>query len=763
MKRHILLSSDPEYTEDPTPDVPSSDGVNTDADKSNPTPADSNPPQPLSTTREQKEGTNMPDEMPQIPTSLFSTSTKNNEGDEWSALRASLAAHRGATETPEAPVPQQQPTPEVTTPPQMTATPEETDVSPLRTRKPHATKFPAFFNLPPAYSTRGPVASGQHIYDKENDKLIPIKGDAASYVHLLEMHLHGAIIQMGSSASNVQEKEGIDPALGVMGFLPQALEFLQKAAMSTKELSTENKDKDGRNFQFGVIAVLGGSDHDKITNTMLNKPSHGLIEALAQLGLVYCKAGYSSTKNQNFVDNYVRLTPVLYNRLGHVSALEVEFIDVEKYGEGKHYIYLHRANDIGGGKSDHSMRDGRTGFQAGSLAEEFEWWKAALALTHGKIGALESTLGGTARIARYALLQAKVPRALFSVDAVETILIDDAAWVKDNKGNMIHEYRANFATTLLRAAYGTFSKRMNNVHLDLANRFDGNQRRLRQTACIETVLRNLFPGEPKLDPMFQDISDERNEIHSQEDIIEAKQTTIVDPVEEAKGPWVLERQARVTASDSFSFGQIFDLAQGQAAHEAIEQARDMFTNVRGLATSSEGTLEAGGFCILDIYVPTEALNEDKTMLTYDMIESATQALTVAFEQAGSDKVLAHCHKVPGYFLPNSERVYVRLTEYQPLHNMLMVSNEDAGSRSKRTIMTDPNLDYIEDRHFAHVLGFARLFTQLIEGHRKSNYRYAEEDAFLLHAFYRHFYSNNFGNQPDLLLGGFNRPRKKKTK
>ena len=196
MKRHILLPLDPKPTGDSDQDAPSSNGVNEDVVKSNPTPADSNPPQPLSATREQKEGTNMPDEMPRIPTSLFSASTKNDEGDEWSALRASLAAHRGVPETPGVPVPEQQPTPEVTAPPQTTSTPEETNVNPTRSRKPHATKFPAFFNLPPTYGTRGPVASGQHIFNNDNNKLIPVKGDAASYVHLLEMHLHGAIIQM---------------------------------------------------------------------------------------------------------------------------------------------------------------------------------------------------------------------------------------------------------------------------------------------------------------------------------------------------------------------------------------------------------------------------------------------------------------------------------------------------------------------------------------------------------------------------------------
>ena len=451
---------------------------------------------------------------------------------------------------------------------------------------------------------------------------------------------------------------------------------------------------------------------------------------------------------------------MLFNNLGYITALEVRFSNTDVYGEGKHYIYLHRANDIGGGKSDHSLAEGRTQQQAKALSEEFAWWRAGLELAGGKIGSLESTLGGTARVGRYALLHAKIPRTVFSKDAVETILLDDADYVKNNIGNMAQEYRANFATTTLRAAYGSLSKRLNGVRIDLANRFDLEQRRLRQLTCIESVLRTLFHGVPALDPMFMDLSDERTAIASQENITEAKQFVIHDPVQNnPKGPWNLNRRTRVTTSTSYSFGEISAMALGQRNEETIEQARELFGRARGLATSVEDMLEAGGFCIVDIYAPRGSLGTGKP-LTKNMIEMVGQVIANAFKQAGSDKVLIHCHEIRDDLMPNANRVYVRLTEDQPAHNMLLVSTHDAGVREKRTILTDPNLDIIEDRHFAHVYAFARLFNQLIEGHEKSNYRFAEEDAALLRAFYRHFYSNSFGSQPNLLLGGSDRPLKK---
>lgn len=605
---------------------------------------------------------------------------------------------------------------------------------------------------------RGPMAAGQHLVG-EDGRIYAVSGNEPNgYVHHNNMHLHGASLQMGSSASNAQQNEGYDPNVGVHGFIPQAVEFLQKAASSATEIA--KLDRDGRPHQFAVITVLGGSDHDKLTNSLQNGITPGLIEALDHLGLAKIKKGYETTQNLRFVDFYVQLSPVLFNNLGYITALEVQFNNTDVYGEGKHYIYLHRANDIGGGKSDHSLAEGRTQQQAKALSEEFAWWRAGLELAGGKIGSVESTLGGTARVGRYALLHAKIPRTVFSKDAVETILLDDADYVKNNIGNMAQEYRANFATTTLRAAYGSLSKRLNGVRIDLANRFDLNQRRLRQLTCIESILRTMFHGVPALDPMFMDLSDERTAIASQENITEAKQFVIHDPVQNnPKGPWNLNRRTRVTTAVSYSFGEISAMALGQRNEETIEQARELFGRARGLATSVEDMLEAGGFCVVDIYAPQGSMGTGKP-LTKNMIEMVGQVLANAFKQAGSDKVLVHCHSIRDGLMPNADRVYVRLTEDQPAHNMLLVSTHDAGVREKRTILTDPNLDIIEDRHFAHVYAFARLFNQLIEGHEKSNYRFAEEDAALLRAFYRHFYSNSFGSQPNLILGGSDRPLKK---
>lgn len=725
---------------------------------SNPSAADLNAKLSFIPTKEEKENINMSEEtLPSIDTSFFTTAD-NEEASEWTLKMKDVAnttpqetqtVELFSNEAAGVQLATQSPGPTVLT------SNEAPAPQPVRkkTRFDQLIKFHDNGRL-----TRGPIAAGQHLVG-EDERLVRLNGEATSYVHHNNMYIHGAALQMGSSASNAQQQEGYDPALGVTGFLPQAIEFLQKGARAATGIAP--LDRDGRAHQFGVITILGGADHDKLTNGMLVDPTPGMVEALERIGLAKVKKGYRMTQDLRFVELLVQVSPVLFNNLGYITALEVRFAETEVYGEGKHYIYLHRANDIGGGKSDHSLAEGRTQYQAKALSEEFAWWRAGLELAGGKIGTVESTLGGTARVGRYALLHAKTPRTLFSKDAVETILLDDADYVKNNLGNMIQEYRANFATTMLRTAYGSLSKRLDGVRIDLANRHDLMQRRLRQLTCIESVLRTLFPGVPALDPMFMDLSDERTAIASQENITDAKQFTIHDPVQtNPKGPWQLNRRTRVTAATSYSFGEIGAMALGQRNEEAIEKAREMFGSIRGLATSVEDMLEAGGFTILDIFVPTESLDDADVLITSQMVELVGQVLASAYKQAGSDKVLVHCHKVRGDLMPSNDRVYVRLTEDQPAHNMLLVSTHDAGVREKRTILTDPNLDIIEDRHFAHVYAFARLFQQLIEGHERSNYRFAEEDASLLRAFYRHFYSNSFGSQPNLLLGGSERPLKK---
>ena len=187
-----------------------------------------------------------------------------------------------------------------------------------------------------------------------------------------------------------QRKGWVNPASGVTGLIPQAVKHISEMIKTSSQLSNSGRgfDDQGRPYQFAVIAVVGGQDHASILRHMDDKHMNRAYgEAFKALGI-----------------QGISLRGALYNDMGRLFALEVSFTNKEVFGHGKHLIFLHPANDIGGGKSDESLKDGRLSSQVSTLSKEFDWWIAALERGGGKIGAIETTLGGTARIGRYALL-----------------------------------------------------------------------------------------------------------------------------------------------------------------------------------------------------------------------------------------------------------------------------------------------------------------------------------------------------------------------
>ena len=80
---------------------------------------------------------------------------------------------------------------------------------------------------------RGPMAAGQHLVG-EDGRLYTVSGSEPNgYVHHNNMHVHGAPFRWVFSKQR-QQDEGFDPNAGVHGFIPQAVEFLQKAASSAR-------------------------------------------------------------------------------------------------------------------------------------------------------------------------------------------------------------------------------------------------------------------------------------------------------------------------------------------------------------------------------------------------------------------------------------------------------------------------------------------------------------------------------------------------
>ena len=608
------------------------------------------------------------------------------------------------------------------------------------------TKGNVYFKFP---STEPPFGGNIHSLKWTGNRYEEVEaaGSTSDYVRYNEWHLNGATIWIGTSATGAVDKVGVDPASGVTGLIPQATKQIAELIRSSKELSNGKAvDGDGRPYQFAVIAVLGGQDHKAICNAMegleANKIYRPVFDHLGIKGVAFRAA--------------------LYNSMGDLFALEVTFANKEKYGHGRHIIFLHKANDIGGGKSDESLIEGRLSNQVSALSKEFDWWISGLERAGGKIGSIETTLGGTARIGRYALLASCVPRSLFAADAFEVVNLDSAEWVKENLPSQIQEYRSNFATTLLRTAWGKAGARLHGVPIVLVNRFDRSMIRTRRMRANIATLRHMFLGNSKLDLLQGDISDERIAIQREQAITENKFMTIHDTKKNSKfGPWEQQRRIRLSTSISLTPSKVLSLAQGDDPTLAKDVAETVLERVRGLATSQNDALPSGGFTVVDALIPTKLLEQTGNVITKNVVSKAIETIAVGLRSSGIDKPLINLYKVPEPLCAGVDDVIVQFSEDQPGTNILIVSTDDIDTHSKRTIMSNPNLRAIDNPTVSTVFAFGRLLGRMVTAHLESKYHHCEDDGALIHAFHRHYYGGNYGNRPNLLVGGTDRIRKKK--
>ena len=603
-----------------------------------------------------------------------------------------------------------------------------------------------FFRFP---SVSPPFGGNIHSLRWTGNKytFIEAAGSTSDYVRFNTWHLHGATVWIGTSATGAVDRVGIDPASGVTGLIPQATKQIAELIRSTKEITGgKTTDPDGRPYQFAVVTVLGGQDHRAICESIESGDVNTMFRP------VFNELGVKT----------ISLKSALYNSMGELFALEVSFLSKHELGSGRHLIFLHKANDIGGGKSDESLTEGRLAGQVASLSREFDWWINGLERGGGKIGSIETTLGGTARIGRYALLASCIPRSLFASDAFEVINLDSAEWVKENLSSQIHEYRSNFATTLLRTVWGKAGERMSDIPVVLVNRFDRSMVRTRRVRSNIAILRHMFLGNPALDLLQGDISDERIAIQREEAITDNKFLTIHDRVKDEKnGPWEQQRRIRLTSCVALTPNKILTLAQGNDPSMANDLAQAILERVRGLATSQNGALPPGGFTVVDALVPSSLLYKPGTTVTKNIVIQATEAIAAGLRSVGVDKPLVNLYKVPESLSGEIEDVIIQFSEDQPGTNILIVSTDDVDTHSKRVIMSNPELKAIDNPTVSTVYSFGRLLRRMVTAHLMSGYHHCIDDGHLIHAFHRHYYGGNYGHRPNFLVGGTDRIRKKK--
>lgn len=583
--------------------------------------------------------------------------------------------------------------------------------------------------------------TGSNVYNR-----LQANGAPEDYVRHCGWHLHGASIWMGTSATAVADSVGVDPASGATGFIPQAVKHIAELTKASKRLSSNNgQDPDGNEYQFGVVAVLGGQDHAALLRRLdSNDQTQAYAEAFRAINVPNAS-----------------LKAALYNDMGKLFAFELSLGNPEKYGRGRHLIFIHPANDIGGGKSDESLREGRLSAQCSAMSSEFVWWQAALERVGGNIGAIETTLGGTARIGRYALLSSRVPRNIFAKDAFESINIDRGDWVQENLQSQVQEYKASFATTLLRTVWGKVGERLNGFPVILTDRADKSTQQINKVRAQIAVLRSLFLGNPELDLLRGDISDERIAILREEGITHSQYMTIHDTVENnPKGPWPQQRRLRMNTTLRISKAKLLSLARADDPSQNADYAHQIATKVRGLATSVDGALPAGGFCIINAMIPSEMLEDEGNAITKSTVGRAVEAIATGLVAEGIDKPLINLYQIPSGIGSRKDDVVVQVLEDQTGTNILIVSTEEANPSKKRRILSNPKLAAVSNPYHYVVTGFNRLLARSVEAHGESGYHHCIADGELMLAFHRHYYGPSFGNRPNLILGGSNRLRNK---
>ena len=455
-----------------------------------------------------------------------------------------------------------------------------------------------------------------------------------------------------------------------------------------------------------------------------------------------------------------KIRSFLTNDIGDTFCLTVEFPDPAFRVGGHaplHFIFLHSTRAEGGGKSDVKLSDGTLGFEMGCLSKEYAWWIKGLERANGVIGSIESTLGGTSRVSKYSMLRAMVPRHLFAKESFESINIDSCRHVKDYYASSEHEYRQNFATTLLRTIYGRFGHSYRGIRVELSDRGDLGARDMRDLRAGLAILRQHFLGATQLEVILGDISDEYWGRKVQEHITASDYSTIVDPTTKTK--FGEQRSISLGTGIRISAGMIRQWGQGQATDHATELAERTLENIRGYISSMPETVTAGGFLTLIGYCADSQLSD----ISESQYVQAMERFANAFKSLGVQKVMLQLVPIPKGLGPGSDSVMVHIFEDMAPTNVLGIAMDDINTHERRTIISNPHPDENtpSSNWFSGVFALGRLFRLSIDAHEFSQQHDCISDARVLEAYYRHWYSGNYGNRPNYWLGGSN-DRKRPT-
>jgi len=270
----------------------------------------------------------------------------------------------------------------------------------------------------------------------------------------------------------------------------------------------------------------------------------------------------------------------------------------------------------------------------------------------------------------------------------------------------------------------------------------------------------MFLGNPQLELLRGDISDERIAIQREEAITHSNSMAITDQNENKKQRFEATQQRRVRLSTCLNItpSKIMKLARNEDPSLAIDDAEATLEKLHSLVTSKKDALPSVFFTVIDALVPYHILKSENNAVTPQTVERAMETIVSGFKSQGIHKLLLNLYILPEGLGESLDEVIVQISDDQPGVNVLMCSTAESEIHHQRVIMKNPQLESISVHGTVTVKGFARHLGRMVDAHLESKYHHCEDDGRMIHQFYRTYFRGNYGHQPDLVLGGFNRRR-----
>ncbi len=291
--------------------------------------------------------------------------------------------------------------------------------------------------------------------------------------------------------------------------------------------------------------------------------------------------------------------------------------------------------------------------------------------------------------------------------------------------------------------------------MELIDRQDFESRLARELRSSTAILRNLFLGNPDLMPFKGDISDEIWSRAREQGITESDWMEIVDKKDGTT--WKMSRRTELSKSTTFACSEIERMANGAGNDLVRERIENMMQDMRSLVTENPSLMSNGGFVTLTMYVPE---NRADGRLTNSILSRSGEIFASALESLGCPKVLTKVLPSPRGYLTGSS-VLVSISEEHAGTNLLIASNMDSKTHSRRTIIQNHKLN--EDQRVMPAKRSAYSFRKILDGiiraHEASCHPACVKDARLIRAFYRYVYGDKFGYSK-VEVGGSNRPKER---